>query len=210
MTNLYLQPNVAPIPDIDHYLALLPASIQARILRRKQKTKRDTSLQGYLLLQQALREDFNTDLNQIKFLQSGKPVFQGQPLFFNVSHSGNLVGVAISRAGVLGLDIEQFRRFEKVETSFSFFSEVEQAAILAAKNPQRKLIEFWSKKEALVKAVGGRMFDMAALTDVRDTKTTWKNDTFFFYQIQHEFDGFIWVASSFSSPNITTKILEFL
>lgn len=179
-----------------------------RILRRKQQKKRDTSLQGYCLLQQALQEDFGTSLDEITFLKSGKPVFQGQSIFFNISHSGNLVGVVISTLGVVGLDIEQFRRFEKVETAFSFFSQVEQEVIIAAANPQRKLIEFWSKKEALVKAVGGRMFDMASLTDVRFSKTSWKKNIYFFYQVQHDFDGFIWVASSFSSANITTNTVE--
>lgn len=210
MINLYLQNNISPISDIDNYLSRLPQSIQSRILRRKQKVKRDTSLQGYLLLQQALKEDFDADLNQITFLKSGKPVFEGQSISFNISHSGNLIGVAISKSGIIGLDIEQFRRFEKVETSFSFFSKVEQQAILSAKNPQRKLIEFWSKKEALIKAIGGRMFDMAELTDVRNTKNIWQKETYFLYQIQHDFDGFIWVASSFSSPNIVTKTLTFL
>ena len=167
-------------------------------------------MRGYLLLQHALQEDFGINLEGVMFLDSGKPILKGQSIHFNISHSGNLVGVAISKIGVLGLDIEQYRKFEKVESAFSFFSAVEQKAILNAEMPNRKLIEFWSKKEALVKAVGGQMFDMSALTDIRHSSTSWLGLTYFLYTIQHEYDNYIWIASSFPCNNITTKQVKSL
>lgn len=203
--NLYLHTINTPLDNFDRSLERIPSFIQRRILRKKQQKKRDSSLIAYLMLQQALLNDFGLKLGQMEYLDSGKPVFTQEDIHFNISHSHNLVGVAISKAGRLGLDIEGFRKFENVQSAFSFFSLVEQKAILDDENPDWKLIEFWSKKEALVKAVGGQMFDMAAHTDIRFSTTTWKNEKFHFHHIPHPFDGFIWIASSFSTNTIVTK-----
>ncbi len=208
MINLYLHSISSPLSNFEQQLAKLPAPIQNHILKRKRKSKQEISLSGYLLLQKALQKDFGRTLDQVTFLDSGKPVFEGEPIHFNISHSGNLVGVAISKKGLLGLDMEQFRKFKNIEAAFSFFSKVEQEAILLADFPEQKLIEFWSKKEAFIKALGGQMFDMAGNTDVRFLSTSWRNETYFFYPIEQNFDGFIWIASSFSTNNIVITQVE--
>lgn len=205
MIYIYLCPIVDLVSDYDAIISKLPSSIQERIKRKKQQQKRIVSMIGYTLLHRALAEDFAMDFANIHFLDSGKPIFKNQDVYFNISHSNDLVGAVISNRGVVGIDIEQFRKFERVESSFSFFSLVEQEAILKSSNPNRKLIELWSKKEALVKAVGGKMFDMAAQTDVRFSSTFWLNQKYFLNPILYDFDGFIWVASSFSTNNIVIK-----
>lgn len=205
MIHLYLYPITDLSFDYESIISKLPDFIQQRIRRKKQERKRIVSMIGYSLLQKALKEDFAMDLGKVHFLDSGKPVFDDQEIYFNISHSNDLVGVVISNRGVVGLDIEQFRKFERVETSFSFFSLVEQDTILASSDPNRKLIELWSKKEALVKAVGGKMFDMAAHTDVRFSSTFWLKQNYFFNLIPYDFNGFIWIATSFLTNNIVIK-----
>lgn len=205
MIYLYLCPTTSLSINNELILSKLPTVIQQRIKRKKQQKKQITSIIGYTLLHRALAENFGIGLEHIYFLDSGKPIFKNEEIYFNISHSNDLVGVVISNKGVVGLDIEQFRKFEQVESSFSFFSKVEQAVILEASDPNQKLIEFWSKKEALVKAVGGKMFDMAAYTDVRFSTASWLNKKYFFNPILYDFDGFIWVASSFPTNNIVVK-----
>ena len=180
MLYLFLHPVTDIAASFDQLLEQLPLVVQNRIIRKKQQKKRESSLLGYILLQRTLNQHFNTNLDAITFLPSGKPILElaNQSLSFNISHSKNLVGLVIGEGNILGLDIEAFRKFDKVESSFSFFSEVEQKAILEAPSPDWKLIEFWSKKEALVKAVGGRMFDMAAYTDVRFETVTWEGQNY--------------------------------
>lgn len=210
MLYLFLHPVTSLSNTFDQLLEQLPIVIQNRILKKKQQKKRESSLLGYILLQRALIQHFDTNLEAITFLSSGKPILKlnNQALSFNISHSKNLVGVVLGKGADLGLDIEAFRKFEKVESAFSFFSQVEQKAILAASDPDWKLIELWSKKEALVKAVGGKMFDMAAYTDVRFDITSWKGNNYQLSCIDYEFEGFIWVASSLSIENITIKIVH--
>lgn len=210
MTYLFLYPITNPIASFDQLLGRLPIIIQNRILRKKQQKKRQTSLLGYVLLQNVLSQYFGANLNNLTFLSSGKPILKlpHQILSFNISHTNDLVGLVIGSESALGLDIEAFRKFEQVESSFSFFSSVEQSAILNAEKPRRKLIELWSKKEALVKAVGGRMFDMAAYTDVRSNTVYWDGQTYELLPINYDFDGFIWVASLSSIRNINVKIVQ--
>ena len=202
MIHLYLHSTLCPILDFSEKLNKLPLTVQKHILRRKQKIKKEISLRGYVLLQKALQKDFGIELDQLTFLPSGKPVIKDQNIFFNISHSGNLVGVAISRSGTIGLDIEKFRKFEKIESSFAFFSKVEQQAILDAELPDEKLIELWSKKEAFVKAIGGEMFEMSNYTDVRFSTTFWIREPYYFHSIPTKFKGQIWLTSSFPTKNI--------
>jgi 4'-phosphopantetheinyl transferase len=208
MINLYLHTSSIPVTDFSSQLCKLPQTVQKHILKRKQKSKRDISLRGYLLLQKALLKDFSTELNPLTFLASGKPVIVNQNIHFNISHSGNLVGVAISRTGTLGLDIEKFRKIKKIESSFAFFSKVEQKAILTAEFPDKKLIELWSKKEALIKAVGGEMFEMSNYTDIRFSTTTWAEESYYFHAVPTSFDGEIWITSSFPVKKIITTQVE--
>lgn len=205
MIDLYLRPINYSISNIDQELAKLPLLIQQRIIKKKQLNKRIASLHGYLLLHQILQEQHNTSLDNLVFLESGKPILEDSNLFFNISHSQDLVGLVVSTAGAVGLDIEAFRIFENITSAFSFFSELEQQAILSASNPNEKLIEFWSKKEALIKLLGNQMFDIAAQTDVRFLSTLWLKNKYFFHSINSDFNGVIYVSSSFSSNSINLK-----
>lgn len=210
MIHLFLHQPILPTSSFDQLLKLLPVNIQNRILRKKQQKKRVISLLGYVMLHKVLTQRFALNLDKLEYQSSGKPILNlpNQKLSFNISHHQHLVGLVLGEADALGLDIEAFRKFEKVESSFSFFSPVEQNAIIEAHDSDWKLIELWSKKEALVKAVGGRMFDMAAYTDVRFATTTWEGKTYYFTRIEYPFEGFIWVASSLIDCNISVKNIE--
>lgn len=210
MIHLYLYSVDYDSIDYDGVMNELPTIIQNRIKRKKQEKKRISSMIGYALLKQGLKQDFNINLEKIHFLASGKPVFEDQAIHFNISHSKKLVGVAISAFGKVGLDIEEFRKFEQVESSFSFFSLVEQKAILKATKPDWKLIELWSKKEALIKAIGGRMFDLAAYTDVRSESAIHENEEYFFKLHPYDFEGFVWLASSKKIDEMNVKYPDLL
>lgn len=197
MIHIYFSPPLNTTSNLTE----LPIALQQHISKRKQKHKQLLSLTGYWMLQQVLEKDFGSTLQDLVFLDSGKPILKGQEIHFSISHSKTLVGVAISSIGNIGLDIEPFRKFEKVTSAFSFFSKAEQDFILATPQPERSLIELWSKKEALIKALGSQMFDDASKTDVRFSTGTCAGQHFFFKSIfagaQYDFDGEIWIAASF-------------
>ena len=87
----------------------------------------------------------------------GKPHVHDDAVAFNVSHSGDLGLIAISDQEVVGVDIERERSLpDFMSISRRYFSEEERAQL--AKLPhelrQRAFFLCWSRKEALIKAIG--------------------------------------------------------
>ena len=79
-------------------------------------------------------------------------------LYFNLSHSENLVLFAFARGGEIGIDLEYAKPIEdKDKIARRYFSEDERAAYNALPDTQ-KLQGFyncWTRKEAYIKARGG-------------------------------------------------------
>jgi len=88
------------------------------------------------------------------FLENPRP---NQPLYFNLSHSGNLAAYLFSRAGETGVDIEKIDPaypWETVSKHFCSPEEQEQILSLPKKERQRAFFALWTCKEAYVKATG--------------------------------------------------------
>ncbi len=92
----------------------------------------------------------------------GKPGVEG--LRFNVSHSGPLAVYAFTLLPDVGIDVEQRREVQGArDIARSFFSAAEQAALAAAPDPQAAFLRCWTRKEALIKALGGGLsIDLAS------------------------------------------------
>lgn len=88
----------------------------------------------------------------------GKPRLAGhEQLHFNLSHSGPWVGLAMSEAGAVGLDLEVIQpEFPHADVSADFYTAAE-VAVLAGLGKKARLARFyayWTAKEALMKATG--------------------------------------------------------
>lgn len=81
---------------------------------------------------------------------------------FNVSHSGRfaMIGVMLNRR--IGVDVEKYRDMEFLEIAGRYFSEREYSDLKAA--PARELEHYffscWTRKEALLKAIGEGIGDL--------------------------------------------------
>lgn len=87
----------------------------------------------------------------------GKPALPGGPAF-NVSHAAGRLLLAIAPQGRLGIDIELLRRVEDLEgIARHNFADDEREALLARPiaGRDRAFLELWTRKEALIKALGG-------------------------------------------------------
>lgn len=121
-------------------------------------------LAGYLSLQ-----PFAIKLRKGK---AGRPVLDGRhrtDLSFNLSHSGDLMVLAIARAGNVGVDVEYLNRraaFDKLARRV--FSRYEQAALADAGEAGYTAAFFqgWTRKEALLKGVGASIFRQAKEIEV--------------------------------------------
>ena len=86
-----------------------------------------------------------------------KPAIDGNPIFFNVSHSGNLAVCAISRSRPVGIDLELLDPAPLDATLCrQVFTAQEQQALAScdAETAPRRFFEFWTAKEAMMKLTG--------------------------------------------------------
>lgn len=87
----------------------------------------------------------------------GKPFIEGNPIFFNLSHSNGCVVVAISKAVELGVDVEYLEGDHDFDALIArFFSMDERRAYEAFSQNDRREAFFraWTRKEAYLKATG--------------------------------------------------------
>jgi len=106
-----------------------------------------------------LAKYINQQPQEIQFIQNkyGKPFISNNPLFFNLSHSGNFGLLAINKEFEVGVDIEYIRPdFADLKIARRFFSDNEVKELLSLPPKQRKqgFFNCWSRKEAYIKGQG--------------------------------------------------------
>jgi len=87
----------------------------------------------------------------------GKPYLAGRAeLFFNVAHCDGLGVIAFSTLGEVGVDVEAAHRtVEAMEIASAFFTAREAESIASAGQEQNSaFLRIWTRKEAVLKAVG--------------------------------------------------------
>lgn len=84
----------------------------------------------------------------------GKPYIEGDPLYFSISHSEDILCVAVSDF-LCGVDIEFLGHKCKNEHILSHFCPQERAE---AAESELEFLKHWTAREAYVKAVGGSVF----------------------------------------------------
>jgi 4'-phosphopantetheinyl transferase len=89
---------------------------------------------------------------------TGKPVIAGG-IHFNVSHSGDLILLALSEQRDVGVDLERRRRVERVEALIErWLSAAERTQLQRLSDdgvdPSDAFLRVWSAKEARLKALG--------------------------------------------------------
>ena len=158
MTTVYAA-STTPFQNPERYqahYATLPSFRKEKIDALRFPEDKRRSLCAWLLLTRALGEyGISPDEIQIVYGEHGKPFLSGkQPLFFNLSHSGQRVLCAVSHQEV-GCDVEQARPVN-LKLAKRFFSpyEYETLSSLPQEERQAAFLRLWTCKESFVKAVG--------------------------------------------------------
>lgn len=104
----------------------------------------------------------------LNFSGQGKPHLpDADAVQFNLSHSGELIILAVTRSAQIGVDVEAFRhlpRRDQIAKGILGSDELSRYEALSDSQRQTAFFTIWTRKEAIVKAVGrGLCFP---LTDV--------------------------------------------
>ena len=103
------------------------------------------------ILADILKKDYKIEnCPEILRDEMGKPYFDGNPLHFNVSHSGKYLAIAISKYPA-GIDIQE-PKFIK-DGMFRKVVQPEEDCLIGA-DRQKDFLRLWTLKESFVKAEG--------------------------------------------------------
>lgn len=112
------------------------------------KDKNISSLNAYYHLNNLLREKYK--LKELNFDFKSKPKLVNNNLYFNISHTEDLIVIAISNHEV-GIDVENLNRKVRLNLANKILS-IQEKEIFVVKNKSLKyLIECFVKKEAYLK-----------------------------------------------------------
>jgi len=150
--------------QIEHWLSELSSEKKSAVQRLLHISDRMASLLATRLLKMcAVGEGLEKFcLADVDYPEKGKPGWQGIDGFmdFNVSHSDNMIVVAVSREMNVGVDIEKIRLLKRL----NFKMVLSEDELNKIQQKPELFFDVWSKKEAVVKAadtVGiGRMRDV--------------------------------------------------
>jgi 4'-phosphopantetheinyl transferase len=155
-----------PLNDFDFkcYLDQMPASIRQKICRYKNWEDAHTSLIGKLLLLKALQDSGlqKIDLSMLTYNEYGRPSIP-EAIDFNISHSETLVLCAVSTNGSVGIDVEALKPINKTDF-YNCWTPSETKAIYDNPEDYNTFYGYWTKKEAVVKAIGNGL--NIPLTDI--------------------------------------------
>jgi 4'-phosphopantetheinyl transferase len=133
---------------------------------RAHRFKFDIHRQRYIAARASLRRilSFYTDTPpediHFDYGKRGKPFLKGSSLQFNVSHSDHMAVFALTMDHEIGVDIEKIEPEFKDSVASRFFSQQEYKELQQLSDSEKvpAFYRIWSKKEALIKALGEGLF----------------------------------------------------
>lgn len=143
-----------PASDFQFYLNQLPNTLHPHIVRHTRWQDKHASLFGKLLLQIGLSsyEGYPFTLHDLQYTAYQRPFITGS-LDFNISHSGALVICAFSTEYRVGIDIEEIKPVSLPHFRTQWTNR-EWENIIGAPHPYGQFYHYWTRKEALLKAIG--------------------------------------------------------
>lgn len=150
-------PELPPPKD----LTLLSDNELARLEKLRRFEDRVSYAKSHLLLRRALHRYLPSSNSKLEFIvsETGKPRLTASetptPIEFNLTHCDTCVACAISNSPV-GIDVESTQRELEPETVTRILhhSEAHRINDLAPELKHRALLNYWTSKESILKAIG--------------------------------------------------------
>ena len=170
------------IPVLDVYIARIPESYKLKPLYPKQRYKEVRAVKNdevrkhkyfaWKLLEYALMHSFAYDITKLELTKSPSGKWVSPSCEFSITHSGDLVAVAVSKKPV-GVDIQVQK--DVLSSSFAerMFTKDEQEALALLPDDQARkneLLNLWAQKESIFKTFNSYKYIPAEI-ETSDYKT---------------------------------------
>jgi len=141
--------------ELEILLRQLPQSLHVKANRYRRPQDAFNFVLGRLMLKQGLEQlGMNSDLEKIRFNENEKPMLDG--VFFNISHSADLVVCALTKEGEIGIDVELEKEIP-LNDFIKSFTPKEWKHITEHSFPLKKFFWYWVRKESIIKALGVKL-----------------------------------------------------
>lgn len=138
---------------LNKYVEIFGQDFSKKVLKYRKWQDAQLSLLGRVLLKYGLSKYYDINDFKIDISENGKPFLRDLQIYFNISHSKNLVVCAISEFPI-GIDIE----FSNYDINYLEFCEQmtknELLRIQESENHVESFFNYWTEKESLIKANG--------------------------------------------------------
>jgi 4'-phosphopantetheinyl transferase len=174
--DLWYAPIGPLIPFRDKLINDLSTSEQERANRFHFEKDRNRFIIGHFLLRNVLAHYLNCDTQKIQFarMEFGKPFVPDAPdLNFNFSDTKDAILIGVTDASPIGVDIETISRDVDHEgVAEHYFTRSEIQELNDSSDPKQRFLEFWTRKESILKASGVGIMDDVRVLQVNQPDQT--------------------------------------
>ncbi|KAF2339713.1 4'-phosphopantetheinyl transferase family protein [Flavobacterium nitrogenifigens] len=166
-------------------LPKFPLQYQEKIKRYRRWEDAQLSLLGRVLLFKGIGEIYNYNAYDkvMQHTKYNKPYFEDNSIQFNISHSGEIVACVFGSEHEVGIDVEIISDI-KIEDFRFQMTKTEWDNITFSKNKQRAFFDYWTQKEAVIKAHGSGLTIPLESFEILDNTTTINDEKFYLKKIE--------------------------
>lgn len=204
---IYFHYNTQPDANSSAYLNLswLNDSEYDKIFSYHRIQDKMNGVIGKLLLRHALEEHgFHRDfITKMKYTEQKRP-YLDIPCDFNISHCDDLVVLAFTEKYRLGIDVEQLvdRQISDFQSCFTIS---EWNEILSADDQCSRFYYYWTRKEAVLKAIGSGLLIHPSLFDATQNIVRWQDKTWYLHPIDTKINHICYLATEDCEAEIVVK-----
>lgn len=178
---------------------------QKKILKYRRWQDAQLSLLGRVLLWSSLKK-LSDDLciEDVRYNSYKKPYFENENIKFNISHSGNMVVCVITENNEIGIDVELLQDIN-VEDFKVQMTPLEWQNVISSNNVKDAFFNYWTQKEAVIKAHGMGLSIPLNSFEVIENRTKINEDYFFLKEIDLDINYKCHLASS---NKIDTSLID--
>lgn len=190
-------------------LVKFPTAFQEKIKRYRRWQDAQLSLLGRVLLFKGIKNNYDQDYQnkEIQYTEYNKPYFEDDLIQFNISHSGNIVVCAISDQSDIGIDIEITSNIEIVDFKLQL-TENEWNKIVLSNNRNEAFFDYWTQKEAVIKAHGHGLTIPLKSFEIIGNTTIINNEKFYIKEIKIEEQYKCYISLKEGFSEILVKMIQ--
>lgn len=139
---------------------LLSESEKDKVSLIKSKEKKHLFLMKKGIVRKILSHYIDLKPHEITYRYNnyGKPYLAGEDnIYFNISHSGKYLAIAISKENEVGIDIQIYKNTDKIYYAMNSVFTYEEKQFVLNEVEEEQIFKFtyiWSRKEAFCKCIG--------------------------------------------------------